>query len=182
MGLILLILREIYSWKKLKNGEKHHKRNEGMKRQQRTIGSILSIDLEDGYYNYAQILEFGIAFFDIHVKESKLVSLDSLLEKPILFIVEVYNDVITRGRWVKIGKLPIRKDLEILPMEFIQDALNPQNFELYNPRTGEIIPSTREECEGLERSAVWDSNHVEDRLRDYYAGRPCIWVEQLKIK
>ncbi len=153
-----------------------------MKRQQRTVGAILRIDLEDGYYNYAQILEFGVAFFDIHVKEAELESLDILLEKPILFIVEVYNDVITRGRWIKVGKLPIREDLKILPMKFIQDALNPQFFELYNPNTGEITPSTREACEGLERSAVWDSNHVEDRLRDYYAGRPCSWVESLKIK
>ena len=78
-----------------------------MKRQQRTVGAILRIDLEDGYYNYAQILEFGVAFFDIHVKEAELESLDILLEKPILFIVEVYNDVITRGRWIKVGKLPI---------------------------------------------------------------------------
>lgn len=69
-----------------------------MKRQQRTVGAILRIDLKDGYYNYAQILEFGVAFFDIHVKESELESLDILLEKSILFIVEVYNDVITKGR------------------------------------------------------------------------------------
>jgi len=35
---------------------------------------------------------------------------------------------------------------------------------------------------GLERAAVWGPSHVEDRLRDHYAGRKNKWVESLRIK
>ena len=34
------------------------------KRQARTTGSIVKIDLGNGYYSYAQILQEGMAFFD----------------------------------------------------------------------------------------------------------------------
>jgi hypothetical protein len=42
--------------------------------------------------------------------------------------------------------------------------------------------ATRAACEGLERSAVWDPEHVEDRLRDHRAGRTNKWVESLAVK
>jgi hypothetical protein len=29
---------------------------------------------------------------------------------------------------------------------------------------------------------VWAAEHVEDRLRDHYAGRPNQWVESLRIE
>ncbi|WP_320908658.1 MULTISPECIES: Imm26 family immunity protein [Bacteroides] len=153
-----------------------------MKRQRRTPGSIVKIDLKNGYYNYAQIVENGIAFFDIYTKDPELEDLSILLEKPVLFILEVYRDVISTGLWLKVGKLPIREDLKTLPMQCIQDALDETQFELYNPNTGEVTKATREECEGLETCAVWEAYHVESRLRDHYNGVPNDIVEALKIK
>ena len=154
-----------------------------MKRQRITEGSILEIDIEGQYFVYAQVLSKGLgyAFFDFKTKE-KLNDFGILLNSKILFIIMLYNDVITKGIWLKVGKLPIRNDLLIQPMKYIQDNLNPNNFELYNPNTGEITKATRKECEGLEYAAVWEANHVKDRIRDYYLGVPNIWVEQLKIK
>jgi hypothetical protein len=154
-----------------------------MAKQRITEGAILEIHIESEYYVYAQILTKGLgyAFFDFKSKE-KLTDFTILLESNVLFIVMVYNDVVTKGTWVKVGKLPIRNDLLVQPMKFIQDNLNPNDFELYNPNTGEITKATRQECEGLEYAAVWEANHVEDRIRDYYLGVPNVWVNQLKIK
>lgn len=42
--------------------------------------------------------------------------------------------------------------------------------------------ATRAQCAGLERSAVWDAEHVEDRLRDRRAGRLNKWAESLALK
>ena len=78
--------------------------------------------------------------------------------------------------------MPIKQEYQTTPLKFIQDSLNPNNFELYNPNTGEITKATREQCEGLECAAVWEAEHVEDRLRDYFDGKPNTWVEQLAIK
>jgi hypothetical protein len=147
-----------------------------MKKQRIIVGSILEIYIENEYFVYAQILENGYVFFDYQFKD-KLINLEILIEKPILFIIAIYRDVITQGHWLKIGKLPIRIDLYELPMKFIQDAQNHNSFEIYNPNTGEIIPAKKEEIIGLERAAVWDKHHIEDRIRDYYNRVPCIWLK-----
>lgn len=150
-----------------------------MKRQRRTIGSIVEIDLKNGNYCYAQILDDGLAFFDLKIKEP-LNDFNLLLDSPVLFVLSVYRDVISQGVWLKVSKLPLRKEFEVLPMQFIIDNLHPDRFELYNPNTGEITKTTKDKIIGLERASVWESNHVEDRLRDHYAGKPNVWVEQLK--
>ncbi len=150
-------------------------------KQRRVKGSILEIKLGNGKYCYAQDLDVDIMFIDICL-DTPLEQLDILTSKEPLFFVGVYNDVITQGRWNKVGKLPIKSEYQIVPMKFIQDALDPNSFELYNPNTGEITKSTRGECEGLERAAVWEGSHVEDRLKDHFDGISNVWVEQLKIK
>lgn len=148
-----------------------------MKRQRITKGSILEIPVNGKYYVYAQILEkSSYVFFDFISKE-QITDFDILNEKPILFIISVYDQVVTKGEWLKVGKINIRKELEVLPMFFIQDTLNPTHFELYNPNTGEIVSTTKKEIIGLERASVWDKNHIEDRIRDFYNKVPCIWLE-----
>lgn len=152
-----------------------------IKRQRITSGAILEIVINEKYY-YAQILKSkGCAFFNF--KSEKPINDYSILSNAnILFILRVYDDVITKGKWIKVGKLDIRDELQIEPFKFIQDSLNPDSFELYNPNTGEIIPATRKEVEGLECAAVWEAEHVEDRIKDYYEGKLNTWVQQLAIK
>lgn len=153
-----------------------------MKRQRTTPGAILEIDIDGQYYVYAQILEKGGCAFFNYKTNKKLTDFSVLADTPILFILAVYRDVISQGHWLKVGKMEIREDLKIQPMEFIQDTVDPQVFRLYNPNTGEMISAKREDVLGLERAAVWEAYHVEDRIRDYYNGVPNVWVEQLKIK
>ncbi|WP_281322743.1 Imm26 family immunity protein [Flavobacterium aestivum] len=149
------------------------------KRQKITTGSILEINIENKYYVYAQILSNGdgIVFFD-YKSPSPLKDFSILENKPVLFIITVYNDVITKGHWLKVGKLGIRKEFEILPLKFIQDAQHPDRFEFYNPNTGDITPTTKDKIKGLERAAVWDANHVEDRIRSHYEGTTSIWMKE----
>lgn len=154
-----------------------------MGKQRITEGSILEIKIENRYYVYAQILTKGLgyAFFDFKSTQ-RLMDFTVLKDAKILFILMVYSDVITQGRWLKVGKLPIRESLVVQPMKFIQDSLSPEKFELYNPNNGEIIPATKQEVLGLECAAVWEAEHVESRISDYYEARPNIWVEKLRIK
>ncbi len=154
-----------------------------MAKQKITEGAILEISIENEYYVYAQILKnrLGYAFFDFK-SESKLIDLSVLIKANVIFILMVYDDVVTEGRWLKVGKLTIREDLLIQPMKFIQNEANINDFEFYNPNTGEIIKAERSQCLGLERAAVWEVNHVEDRIRDFYLGISNVWLEQMKIK
>ena len=82
---------------------------------------------------------------------------------------------------IKMAETEVDEELR-LPLQFIQDELNPKNYQLYDPNTGQISKASKEECIGLERAAVWEAEHVEDRLRDFYSGVQNKWVEQLKIK
>lgn len=143
------------------------------KRQKETIGSILEIPIEDKYFTYAQILPEVCVFFDYR-SVSPLRDFTVLQNAPILFFLCVYKQVITQGDWLKVGKMPIREDCKVVPNFYIHDDFT-QRFSMYITETGEIVPSTKEECLGLEEAAVWDSNHVEDRIRDFYLGIPSIW-------
>ena len=153
-----------------------------MTKQRITLGSIIELNIHDQYFCYAQILtEADCAFFDYKSIE-RLKDLSILEKADILFIVAVYNDVITQGRWMKVGKLEIRQSLKNKPMKFIQDSLNHAKFEFYNPNNGEITPATRKQCVGLEYAAVWEASHIEDRIRDHYEGKRNVWVEKMKVK
>ena len=154
-----------------------------MAKQRITEGAILEINIENKYYVYAQILKKGLgyAFFDYKTKE-KLTNFQILNNSKVLFILTVYDYVITQCKWLKVGKLPIREDLLVQPMKFIQDEFNYKKLELYNPNTGEITPTTKDKIIGLERAAVWADNHVEDRIRDHYLGVSNVWLEQMSIK
>ncbi|MRX27279.1 Imm26 family immunity protein [Kangiella sp. HZ709] len=151
-----------------------------MKRQRKIPGMIVEIILEDNAYSYAQVLEDSMAFFAL--KSEKPLKKNDLLklnDSELAFFTTVYDDVITKGHWLKVGKLDIRDDFLELPMKFIQDSIS-GDFELYNPNTGDITSSTYEECKYLECAAVWEAEHVEDRLRDYFNNTPNKWVESLK--
>lgn len=153
-----------------------------MSKQRIIKGSIHEINIGNEYFIYTQVLgNASYAFFDLKVKDP-LTDLKVLESAPILFIIAVYDSAVKDGHWLKVGKLPIRDELTHLPMKFIQDSLNLSNFDLYNPNTGEITPTTKEECLGLECAAVWAANHVEDRIRDHYNGVPNASVEALKIQ
>jgi hypothetical protein len=144
----------------------------------RKIGDILKIELGDGTHTYARVLpEATFAIYDARTTE-ELPILETV-QKPILFYVAVMNRALKEKRWPVVGHSTLEEQLQA-PPRFIQDALNKKRFEIYEH--GRIRPATREECLDLEREAVWEPEHVEERVRDYYAGRPNKWVELLKIK
>lgn len=152
-----------------------------MKRQRITIGSILELHIDNEYYVYAQILgNASYVFFD-YKTPTPLTDFTPLETAPALFIVAVYNDVITRGEWLKVGKMEVRDEFKILPLAYIKDTID-GSFRLYNPNTGEMWSATKEECRGLEVAAVWDSHHVEERIRDYYNNKVCDFVKKYTIK
>ena len=84
------------------------------------------------------------------------------------------------GRWRVIGNRPLEGELLNPPARFIHDPLDPESFSIY--RRGQTVPASREEIGGLERAAVWEPEHVEDRFRDHYAGRTNKWVRSPMAK
>ncbi len=152
-----------------------------MTRQRIQSGAIVKIPLGDGSHTYGRLLiKPYIEVYD-SVTRDEIRDLARIVASPVLFTVSVFDRAITQGRWPIVGRLPYDEETAEMPLQFLQDAANPRRCRLIDA-WGNITPASIEECTGLERAAVWEAEHVEDRIRDHYAGRPNMWAESLKLK
>ena len=148
-----------------------------MKRPNRTVGAVLAVPLGDGTTCFALTLpDAEFAFVDARTTDQVIP--DDLLARPILFRVAVYK--YASHRWAKVGSVSLPPQLLATAPKFVQDALHLDKFEILVG--GAIRSALRSECEGLERAAVWEPEHVEDRLRDHYAGVPNRWLNSMLLK
>ena len=142
----------------------------------RKSGTIYEIVIDNSYYCYAEIIPYGnMAFFD-YKSDKPLEDLSVLLTTPVLFIVAIYPYILTKKLWKKVGIINLREEFNNDVQFYVYHRIY-DSFDIYSSKTGELIKSTREECLGLEQCAIWGVNHIEDRLRAYYSGKPCIWLK-----
>jgi hypothetical protein len=123
------------------------------------VGDIFQIALPDGRFAYGKV--FRDASVGIYQK-----TFDSPVTTPIesgfAFTVGHYDDILKSGVWPIIGHEPFASaEEEWPPPHFIKDIIT-GDYSIYNK--GVIRSSTEDECRGLEPAAVWDSDHVINRL------------------
>lgn len=150
------------------------------KRQRWTRSSVVAVPLGDGTYAYAQMLDDPeYAFFDCRTADELPPA--AVVARPVLFRLWVMRSAHTTGRWTKVGAAPIPEPLRHPIRRYNQDAIRPQDIRLTFDGCDGPLGSVAD-CEGLECAAVWDAEHVEDRLRSHYAGIPCEWMLSLRPK
>jgi hypothetical protein len=141
------------------------------------IGDVVEINLGKGTHSYAWVFKFPlVSFFGKRTKGH--LQVEDVVRQPILFTLWVMKYALTSGRWRVVGNVPPGKGLR-KPQFFKQDSISGK-LSIYGD-DGDA-PATKKQCAGLEQAAVWEPQHVEDRLRDHYAGKPNLWVESLRIK
>jgi hypothetical protein len=91
-----------------------------------------------------------------------------------------------RGGWELLDVVPLTDgERAVVDRRAKQDPIS-KALSIYqeDPVAGTFgeTPATAQECAGLEVAAVWDPEHVEDRLRDHFDGRPNIWVESIRLE
>jgi len=151
-----------------------------MKKQKFSIGALLQIDLKNGQYAFGRVVnKEETLFYDFFTDNISNLNFAEIYSAKELFRVSVMKYAITSGLWVVIDNKPIEADLALPNKYFMQDMIT-KEFSVYHQ--GNIIPATYEDIKGLECAAVWEPEHVEDRLRDYFSGVPNVWVEDLKPK
>jgi hypothetical protein len=146
------------------------------KRVRRRIGDVVSIPLGEADALGLLLPHSKIAFFDARPGTG----IQEAIAAAPIFILTVIHGAVTTGRWRVVGHAEDRAAAIQVPPTFMQDPLKLDRFQLYDK--GEMRPATREECEGLERTAAWDPEHVEDRLRDAFAGVENKWVKSLRMQ
>lgn len=130
-----------------------------MKKQRLKLGNIYIIPLPNGTFAFGRLFkEYTLAIY-------KTISEDvsaSPLNEEYSFYVGVYKDLLQDGEWKIIENRPFLSDDEAwAPPQCIIDKLS-EKYSLYYK--GQIIPSTKELCEGLEQVSAWDRHHVVDRI------------------
>jgi hypothetical protein len=151
-------------------------REQPKRRSKRKPGDVLRIPLGDDEFGFGRVLPgVLVAFYD--AKSPPDLPIEEIVGQAILFKVWVMDYAIKRGVWPVIGHVPLTEDLLVEPWFFKKDSITGA---LTRYRAGEEIPAKRRECQKLECAAVWDPEHVADRLRDHFAGRPNVWVVSLR--
>jgi hypothetical protein len=148
----------------------------------RREGDLLKIDLGDGCYSYAQVAaEPLVVFFEGGSADD--LAPEDLSRLPVLFRLWVANHAVTSGRWPVIGRAALTGENRAEPFFYKQDAIT-GGLALYHSNfaaTNWERTATLADCAGLEPAAVWEPEHVEDRLRDHFTARPNKWVDSLRI-
>jgi hypothetical protein len=150
---------------------------EKKQRIRRKAGQIFQVPLRDGTFGYGQTTSYNCAFFDLR-DQGEVEDLKSIIQKPILFRVGVANYAITEGIWPVVGILPVADFLEEEEDPFTFDIRKKQ-YLIWKSGT-ERIPATPEEIYNLECFASWDPEHIEQRLKDHFEGRPNFDVEYFR--
>lgn len=142
-------------------------------------GRFVRILLPDGSYGYGRLRELPIvSFYGFHT-EDPVSGLEEIASNPILFTVGVHKSVL--DRWDVIGIMPLEEQMQRPFLQFWQDINNYRNCRIFDVEGNERT-ATPDECEGLERWAVWEAGHIEERVLDTLMGRPSKWTEQMKVR
>jgi hypothetical protein len=140
-------------------------------------GDVFQISLGDEGHAFARVLESPlVAFYDLLSPTAP--SVEEIVSSNIIFKVWVMKSSFKSRFWKKIGHTPLIEELTNSPAFFKVDPIS-KKLSIY--RNGVEVSATHQQCEGLERAAVWEPEHIEDRLRDHFRGVPNKWVESLKL-
>ena len=140
------------------------------------IGQVLRIPLEEGVYGYAQMVnKVEHAFFD-YKDDGQNMDIEKVLAAPMIFKLTVDRYVVNKGYWEIIGIYPVNPEYQVCKDSFSYHSFN-KRYTIWRMGQGQI-PATKEEILGLERMSSWEHGSVEQRLRDYFAGRPNYYVEK----
>lgn len=145
-----------------------------------TPGDIVKIQFSEHFHTYGRVLLHGrVAIYDCKT-ETDIADLDVILKCPVLFYTVPYDYTIKCGHWKIIGNHPLEEMLKKPLPQFLQDRTNPYECQLVYGEW-DLHDALYYECIGLERVAVWAPEHVEERIRDYYDGKPNDYVEHFKV-
>lgn len=139
------------------------------KKQKEIPGGIVKINFDDSYHTYGRILNYhDVALYDCKTDQD-VTDLNEIVKHPIIYKMIVNEGGVKYGRWPIIGIIPLEKELQNSKY-YLEEIGRPDLCKIIeNGNIRYNVP--KEEGIGLEVGAVWDPMHVEEFLRDHYAGR-----------
>ncbi|MFN4288643.1 MAG: hypothetical protein ACK4E3_09140 [Brevundimonas sp.] len=148
-----------------------------MLKSSRTENDIIEIELIDGRFAYAQRLTDPLVGFYPGCYGQRQ-TVETFEGQTFRFCVWVHSDAFASARWNVVGTIEPPPNMQN-PWFFKQDALS-KKLTLYQHQTGKVRTLQVDELFGYEAAAVWDPEHIEQRLIDECEGRSNVFVESMK--
>jgi Immunity protein 26 len=150
-----------------------------MGRQKQQIGAFVRIALADGSFGYGRLLERPYAAFYNYRTTSPDADLDRIASQPVLFKTAVRH--LALDAWEFIGWRALEEHLTQPLVQFRQDVGDFRRCTIFDT-AGNKRAAEPQECVGLERAAVWEQEHIEERLLDAFQGRLNEDWERMKVR
>ena len=146
----------------------------------RRVGDIVAVPLGDGKYAFGWILDEPlIAFFDL--QRGDLQPPPNLTQHEALFRIWVMNHSIVRGAWPVVGHVEPSFAQRERPWFYKQDPIS-KIVSLTRDGNEELAVMDVSTLDSIECAAVWEPEHVVDRIKDRFAGVPNRWVGSMAIR
>jgi Immunity protein 26 len=150
-----------------------------MKTPKHEPGAFLRIPLPDGTFAYGRHLEDPYtAFYDYRTWDPST-DLTTIEKQPVLFRLPVRTSSLKK--WERIGAKELKGQVAEPVVAFHQEIGDFRKCIIFDT-IGNERAATPEECIGLERDAVWDAHHIEQRLLDTFEGRPNAEEQRLRVR
>ncbi len=152
-------------------------------RKNREPGRIVRVPVGEGLYGFGRQLTGEVEFYDLFLPEDETPDLLSLPSQRVLFRVFVMAYAFKRtGNWQLLDVVTLTEaEAGHVSRTWKHDPISGQ-LSIYWSGPGAGMwgedPATPEECVGLEQCAVWDPEHVQERLRAHLAGQT-VWPPDL---
>jgi hypothetical protein len=131
------------------------------------LGDVVEIPLPNGKYAYGRV--YKDASIAIYKKLSEEPHQPPIGSRDFLFHVGLYDDILTSGDWAVVGHDKFNStESSWPPPYFIKDIIS-GGYEIYHK--GDIRKASKDECKNLEEAAVWDKQHIIERIiREFQKG------------
>lgn len=144
-----------------------------MSRQRIKLGDILAIPLPDGKYAFGRVMEdAGFAVY-----EGKYESIrDFDKARKYSFIVGIYRNVLTDGKWPVIDNVPFKMEEDAWPPpSCVIDQITGECRIYHKGEIRELKPGEEEICLHMEVTSAWDRNHIVDRIMGDTKWEDLVW-------
>ena len=144
-----------------------------MNRQRIKLGDIFAIPLPDGKYSFGRLMkETELAIYEGKYKSIK----DFDKTQKYSFIVGVYRNVLTDGKWPIINNVPFETEEEAWsPPSCTIDQITGELRIYHKGKIRKLRPGDEKNCLNMEVTAAWDRNHIVDRIMGDATWENLVW-------
>ena len=129
------------------------------RRKKLKIGDVYTISIPNGKYAFARTFNDACIAIYKHIGDT---AEDIPSTEDYQFTVGVYKDILRSGQWPIVESRPFKNEEEAWPPPMC--TIDPISGEYSIYHKGEFRASSKTECEGFEEAAVWEAEHIIDRI------------------